>query len=135
MPVPNEIRGFVGWITTVAVLVLYLAWTFCPTRGYVDKAICKGDRNRCAPSLIRAELPDQYWSLALPSFVVATLIYAYLVYTSIILCTVTDLDDTMSFESYKDKQQQQQQNGGTTSSIEDIPIEEINRMIYDNDYD
>lgn len=133
MPVPNEIKGFVGWITTVAVLVLYVIWTFCPTRGYVDEVVCKGDKAACVPSLIRAELPDQYWSLAIPAFIVATLIYAYLVYTSIILCTVTDLDDSMSFESYKSNDKSSSSKG-SSSAIEDIPIEEINRMIYDTDY-
>ena len=115
----------------VAILVLYVIWTFCPTRGYVDEVTCKGDRTTCVPSLIRAELPDQYWSLAIPAFIIATLIYAYLVYTSIILCTVTDLDDPMTFESYKSNDKS---STNSSSAIEDIPIEEINRMIYDTDY-
>lgn len=128
MPVPNEIRGFVGWITTVVILGLYILWTFCPTRGYVDEVTCKGIKDTCIPSFIRAELPDQYWSLAIPSLIIATLIYAYLVYTSIILCTVTDLEDSMSFESYKANNDV---NTKSSSTIEDIPIEEINKMIYD----
>lgn len=117
----------------LTVLVLYLIWTFCPTRGYVDEVICKGDKTTCVPSLIRAELPDQYWSLAIPAFIIATLIYAYLVYASIILCSVTDLDDTMSFESYKSNDPSDK-NNKKPSAIEDIPIEEINKMIYDTDY-
>lgn len=59
-----EVYGFVGWITSFVLFVLYGLWVIMPRTVLL--------------SLGLPYLPDKGWALALPSMVVVTLMFLIL---------------------------------------------------------
>jgi phosphatidylinositol glycan class P protein len=80
-------------------------------------------------------LPDKYWSIALPSFVVIALLMILPVYFSLNVSQVIEPTSmyTVTDENALNKQAQKRANAYTESSIDpiyDIPITEINRFLF-----
>lgn len=65
-PKPSEVYGFVGSITTVIATAVYLAWAYTP--------------EPVLRSLGITYYPSKYWALAVPSFVVVTVVLSMGIY-------------------------------------------------------
>ncbi|KAJ3681758.1 hypothetical protein LUZ60_014331 [Juncus effusus] len=65
-PKPSEVYGFVGSITTVISSVIYLVWAYTPEPWL--------------HSLGFTYYPSKYWALAVPSFLIVSVILAMVLY-------------------------------------------------------
>jgi phosphatidylinositol glycan class P protein len=123
-PAPQPERAIYGFFLLVAAIfafLIYIIISFIP-----DTAINE---------LGWDYLPDKYWSIALPSFVVIALLMILPFYFSLNMRQVNEpaCIHSVTDEHALDKQAQKRANAYTESSIDpiyDIPISEINRFLF-----
>ncbi|GJN01312.1 hypothetical protein PR202_ga18569 [Eleusine coracana subsp. coracana] len=65
-PKPSEVYGFVGSITTVIAIAVYLAWAYTPEPWLHSLGI--------------TYYPSKYWALAVPSFVIVAVALSMAIY-------------------------------------------------------
>lgn len=61
-PKPSEVYGFVGSISTVVATVIFLVWAYVP--------------DRCLHSIGIFYYPSRYWAVAMPAYIMVTVLLA-----------------------------------------------------------
>ena len=110
----EEIYGFIGWIGTAAMFVVYLVWAFCPDATLRSFGI--------------SYYPNKYWAVALPCYFCVLFVTVQIVYQGInIVCCP-------SFKSYNHLQdnftRRGMAEGDGIPEIADIPIPVVNKVLY-----
>ena len=95
----TEIYGFVAWVTSWVLLVMFIAWVALPSRISIKSFACTENESDCIADKLRAEVPDQHWSLAIPAFVVVLSVFIVLSYLATILTHVVPFDSRVSHKS------------------------------------
>ncbi|URE01061.1 phosphatidylinositol N-acetylglucosaminyltransferase subunit [Musa troglodytarum] len=65
-PKPSEVYGFVGCITTVIAAVIFMVWAYTPEPWLHSLGI--------------TYYPSKYWAIAIPSFLIVTVVLAMVSY-------------------------------------------------------
>jgi len=113
----RSIYGFVVYITSMLLLVIYLLWAFIPTSTLNSFGI--------------DYVPDKYWALAIPSFlIVAILVFGTCLYPGYILM-MSDSQPSISHlgrDSFTNFEQPPKR--GSIDPLIDVPIAKVNRDLY-----
>ena len=123
-PNPAAVYGFVGWIGTITLFVLYLLWAYLPVE--------------LLHSLGVTYYPSRYWAVALPAYVCVIVLFVFTTYNGFCLMVNPPLD---SFSTFTDKHaldRPKDWGGANAEGTEtnklpplfDIPIGEVNRLLY-----
>jgi phosphatidylinositol glycan class P protein len=123
-PAPQPERAIYGFFLLVSAIfsfIIYLVIAFIP-----ETAINQ---------LGWDYLPDKYWSIALPAFIILSVLFVLPFYFALNVAQVNELSSayTITDEQALDKQAQKLANVYTESSIDpiyDIPIDEINTFLF-----
>ncbi|CAD8111524.1 unnamed protein product [Paramecium sonneborni] len=113
-----EIYGFIGWIASYIVFFIYLAWVFLPESALHSLGI--------------HYFPQKYWALAIPSFLVATILAVITGYAALNYCFCNNFN---SYENIEDKYTRWHNVKKTElheglPEVYDIPINVVNNVLY-----
>lgn len=122
-PKPSEVYGFVGSITTVVATVIFIIWAYVPDRWLHSIGIYY--------------YPSRYWALAVPTYVMVTVVLAIGFYIGLnFMATPPPTSLSTMFDEFS-----REQLGGIPSTdddeqpiepISDIGIDQINGIMFDN---
>ncbi|KAH7286880.1 hypothetical protein KP509_32G026300 [Ceratopteris richardii] len=119
---PAEVYGFVGSISTIVGAVLFFGWAYLPEYWLYSMGI--------------TYYPSRYWAVALPAYAMMLIVFVCITYTSLNYIATIPPD---SWNSVCDKFTRAPVMFLPTDSssqerpidpISDIPITEINRMMF-----
>ena len=112
------IYGFVYWVTTFVLLLLYLVWAFLPEKILREIGI--------------AYYPDKYWALSMPLYAFITIFFLPVFYFSLNLINNCPLDSfqTITDENAMPYEVKENFNNDDLEAISDIPIEMVNQLLY-----
>jgi phosphatidylinositol N-acetylglucosaminyltransferase subunit P len=114
----NDISGFVGFILTVLLYVVYLIWAFVPD-SYLHR-------------IGVTWLPSKFWTLAIPTWMYISYIFFMLFPNLLVMFDEMAIDTRAGFEDEFTSLTQHIRNpyGGDVPLLVDIPIEDVNRIMY-----
>ena len=114
----NDISGFVGFILTVLFYVVYLIWAFVPD-SYLHR-------------IGVTWLPSKFWTLAIPTWMYISYIFFMLFPNLLVMFDEMAIDTRAGFEDEFTSLTQHIRNpyGGDVPLLVDIPIEDVNRIMY-----
>eukprot|EP00771_Trimastix_marina_P002362 gnl/Trimastix_PCT/3492.p1 GENE.gnl/Trimastix_PCT/3492~~gnl/Trimastix_PCT/3492.p1 ORF type:complete len:198 (-),score=18.93 gnl/Trimastix_PCT/3492:137-730(-) len=88
------VYGFVAWITTYVLFVIYLLWAFLPDDLLYSLGI--------------TYYPNRYWAIAIPAYIVVLLLFVILFYVAINFIITRPLDSKATFIDAKARYPTQQ---------------------------
>lgn len=114
-----EVYGFIFWVVSFAWMVLWFLWAFCPDefiREYLGVSY----------------YPAKWWAVALPTYGVAAMFTASIIYFAMTLANTRSLDSRylVSDES-KSVAPYQASDNHDIPSAHDIPLRMVNKLMYD----
>jgi vacuolar protein sorting-associated protein 29 len=116
----TEVYGFVFSVMTAGAFVVFLGWAYLPEHWYRSLGI--------------TYYPDKYWSVALPAWSFATVVYAILFYHAKYLLNTPPLDDihtiTDSFAKGEQPVLGALAKDSSIPPVADIPISVVNRLLH-----
>jgi len=112
----RSVHGFVLMVCAQILFVTYLAWAYVPSVVWASFGV--------------TYLPDKYWAIALPSWlIVSILTFSCCLYPGYILsCTPSSaylIEDSVTNYEVADVH-----DGVDIKPLRDLPISEINRVLY-----
>ncbi|CAN8317281.1 unnamed protein product [Cochlearia groenlandica] len=125
-PKPAEVYGFVGSISTVVATVIFLVWAYVP-----DKLL---------ESIGIHYYPSRYWVLAMPTYLMVTLLLALVFYIGLNFIatppptSLNTLFDEYSREPGEFDQQMEEGDERPIDPISDIDITRINDLMFNSSY-
>jgi len=113
-----EIYGFVGSIGTVIFYLIYLLWAFTPDHLLRRIGI--------------SWYPEKYWALALPSFLIFTVIAIQVIYQGLNMMYTKPFNSIYSTQDEHSRSYHEFQSISKESlpEIYDIPVSVINDLLY-----
>ncbi|KAK3143352.1 hypothetical protein QOZ80_4AG0299300 [Eleusine coracana subsp. coracana] len=113
-PKPSEVYGFVGSITTVIAIAVYLAWAYTPEPWLHSLGI--------------TYYPSKYWALAVPSFVIVAVALSMAIYMGFNFLATPP---PTSFNTIFDENSRERVMFSPAVNEEERPIEPISDMRID----
>eukprot|EP00249_Psilotum_nudum_P023428 c28869_g3_i2 orf=1324-1806(-) len=120
---PAEVYGFVGSISTIVATVLFFIWAYLPESWLYSIGI--------------TYYPSRYWAVAFPAYVMMSIIFVCVIYTSLnYIATIppvslNSLWDGFTRESVKFCSASDSAcNERPIDPISDIPITEVNAVLF-----
>ncbi|CAL9752721.1 unnamed protein product [Musa acuminata subsp. burmannicoides] len=119
-PKPSEVYGFVGCITTVIAAVIFIVWAYTPEPWLHYLGI--------------TYYPSKYWAIAIPSFLIVTVVLAMVSYLGLnFMVTPPPTSFNIMFDEYSRECSTVTSLGGEERPIEpisDIGVEQINNIMF-----
>ncbi|XP_065039234.1 phosphatidylinositol N-acetylglucosaminyltransferase subunit P-like isoform X1 [Musa acuminata AAA Group] len=119
-PKPSEVYGFVGCITTVIAAVIFIVWAYTPEPWLHYLGI--------------TYYPSKYWAIAIPSFLIVTVVLAMVSYLGLnFMVTPPPTSFNIMFDEYSRERSTATSLGGEERPIEpisDIGVEQINNIMF-----
>jgi len=120
----TEVYGFVLWITTFVIYVIFLLWAFLPEETLIGFGI--------------TYYPAKWWAIALPSYVLVSGVFVLVAYVSYNLMHTNPLQSfgtfTDCYSRYLDKAERERAALGSSDysipEVSDLPIATVNRLLY-----
>ncbi|XP_074592129.1 phosphatidylinositol N-acetylglucosaminyltransferase subunit P-like [Curcuma longa] len=118
-PKPSEVYGFVGSITTVLAAVIFVVWAYTPEPWLHYLGI--------------TYYPSKYWAIAIPSFIMVTVVLAMVFYLGLnFMVTPSPTSFNVMFDEHS-RERPSVSFLGEEQPIEpiyDIPVDQINNLIF-----
>ncbi|CAL9091064.1 unnamed protein product [Musa textilis] len=119
-PKPSEVYGFVGCITTVIAAVIFMVWAYTPEPWLHSLGI--------------TYYPSKYWAIAIPSFLIVTVVLAMVSYLGLnFMVTPLPTSFNIMFDEYSRERSTVTSLGGEECPIEpisDIGVDQINNIMF-----
>ncbi|URE01060.1 phosphatidylinositol N-acetylglucosaminyltransferase subunit [Musa troglodytarum] len=119
-PKPSEVYGFVGCITTVIAAVIFMVWAYTPEPWLHSLGI--------------TYYPSKYWAIAIPSFLIVTVVLAMVSYLGLnFLVTPLPTSFNIMFDEYSRERSTVTSLRGEECPIEpisDIGVDQINNIMF-----
>ncbi|XP_042409072.1 phosphatidylinositol N-acetylglucosaminyltransferase subunit P-like [Zingiber officinale] len=116
---PSEVYGFVGSITTVLAAVIFVVWAYTPEPWLHYLGI--------------TYYPSKYWAIAIPSFIMVTVVLAMVFYLGLnFMVTPSPTSFNVLFDEHS-RERPSVSFLGEEQPIEpiyDIPVDQINNLIF-----
>eukprot|EP01100_Stratorugosa_tubuloviscum_P012006 TRINITY_DN5512_c0_g1_i1.p1 TRINITY_DN5512_c0_g1~~TRINITY_DN5512_c0_g1_i1.p1 ORF type:complete len:242 (-),score=68.69 TRINITY_DN5512_c0_g1_i1:182-859(-) len=114
-----DIYGFVGWMSSIVGLVLFLLWAYLPDSILHQLGIFY--------------YPNKYWAIAMPCYLCVTIIFIVLAYGAINLIITEPLDSIYTLkDNYSKSLIHSNFKSDSIPPIMDMPITEVNYYLYPN---
>ncbi|KAG9458473.1 hypothetical protein H6P81_002981 [Aristolochia fimbriata] len=117
---PSEVYGFVGSITTLITTALFFTWAYVPEPWLHYLGI--------------TYYPSRYWALAVPAYVIVTVVLAITFYIGLnFMATPSAISLSTIFDEYSREPMTRRTDGEDDQPIEpisDIPISQINDLMF-----
>ncbi|CAA0821018.1 Phosphatidylinositol N-acetylglucosaminyltransferase- GPI19/PIG-P subunit [Striga hermonthica] len=122
-PKPSEVYGFVGSITTVVSTVVFLVWAYVPGIWLHSVGIYY--------------YPSRYWALAVPCYVMVTIVLAIVFYIGLnFMATPPSTSLNVMFDEFSREPVSETPSGDDDERpiepISDIGINQINDLMFKN---
>jgi len=117
-PSPERaVYGFVLYLSSWVCLTLYLVWAYIPYR--------------CLHAIGLTYWPQKYWAIAAPTYLCVALVFGVVFYVAINFTITPSLDSRYTVtDEYSKNVQTNNLPDGAIPPIGDIPITEVNRLLY-----
>ncbi|WOL07134.1 phosphatidylinositol N-acetylglucosaminyltransferase subunit P [Canna indica] len=119
-PKPSEVYGFVGSITTVIASVIFIVWAYTPEPWLHYLGI--------------TYYPSKYWAIAIPSFLMVTVVLAMVFYMGLnFMVTPPPTSFNVMFDDYTRERSLTTSSVGEEQPIEpisDIGVNQINKLMF-----